>query len=88
MDGDGGHEVSLYLIGDRKEQPPYNLSDGQSMTPQVRQCKNSGAQDDGHDHSPSSEKAVEDPPEEDLFCHRRHNPTNQVEKENVTRPSR
>ncbi len=88
MDGDGGHEVSFYLIGDRKENPSYNLRDRQSMTPQMRQYKKGGAQDEGDDYAPSSEEAIEDSPEKDLFCDRCHNSTDQEKYEDVTLPSR
>jgi hypothetical protein len=84
MNGDGGHEVPFYLIGDSKENPSYNLRDRQSMTPQMRQYKKGGAQDEGDDYAPSSEEAIDDPPEKNLFCHRRNNPTDQEKYEDVT----
>ena len=88
MDRDGSHEVSFYLIGDGKEKPPNNLCDRQSVTPQMRKYKKGGAQDESHDYTPSSEEAIQDSPEKDLFCNRCNNPTDQEKYKDVRLPSR
>ena len=88
MDDDGSHKVSLYLIGNRKEKPPYHLGNGESMTSQMRQYEQCGAQDEGDDNSPSSKETVEYSPEKNLFCHGCYNSTDQEKYEDVTVPSR
>ena len=88
MNGDRGHEVSFYLIGYSKENPSYNLGDRQSMTPQMRQYEQRSAQDEGDDNAPSSEEAVEYPPEKDLFCDGCDDAANEKEKEDVILTSR
>ena len=88
MDDDGGHEVPFYFIGHCKEKPSDNLRDRQSMSPQMRQYKKGGAQDEGNDYPPPSKEAIEDSSEKDLFCHRCYNSTDQEKNEDITLPSR
>ena len=83
MDSYGNEKAPLDLIGYGKENTSYHLSDGESMTPNMRQHEQEGAQEKGHDHTPPSEEAIEQSPKKDLFCHRSHYPTNKEEEENV-----
>ena len=69
MDGDGDHEATADLIGYRKENTPQQTGDGDSLMSGVAEYKDQGAEDKGHNHPPSSQKAIEYSPKEELFCY-------------------
>ena len=70
MDGDGDHEAAADLIGYSKENTPQQTGDGDSRINGVAQYKDQGAEDKSHNHTPSSQKAIEYSPKEELLCYR------------------
>ena len=70
MDGDGDHEAAADLIGYREENTPQQTGDRDSLMDGVAQYKDQGADDNGNNHTPASQKAIEYSPKEELFCHR------------------
>ena len=69
MDGDGDNEAATGLIGYSKDNSPQQTGDGDSLMNGVAQYKDQGAEDKGHNHTPSSQEAIEYSPKEELFCY-------------------
>ena len=83
MDCDGDHEATADLIGYSKENTPQQTGDRDSRMYGVAQYKDHGAEDDGHNHPPASEKAVEYSPKEELLCNRPKYPPNNEKKDEI-----
>ena len=70
MDGDRDNEAATDLIGYSKENTPQQTGDGDSRINGVAQYEDQGADDNRHDHTPSSQEAIEYSPKEKFLCYR------------------
>ena len=83
MDGDGYHEAAAGLIGYSKENTPQQTGDRDSLMDGVAEHKDQSADDKGDNHTPSSQKAIEYAPKEELFCHGPQYPSNNEKKNEI-----
>ena len=83
MDGDGDSQATADLVGQSKDNAPYQTGDGYSMTNGMAEYKDQGAENKGDNHPPSSQEAIEYSPKEDLFRHGPYYPANNEEKDKI-----